>query len=134
MKNYQNFRKVSMFVAAVIALASVNVDINAAESVTISGAVRSAEIKTIDNGTVVTGKLALTEYSGQTWTNHYHVTVIGAKGEMLDKVVYRHGLKAPKAQSRQSSRPYRFVIEGISPDTISAIHFERVSKSHGSCG
>jgi len=133
MKNYQNFRKVRIFTLAVIAMVSTNVSLNAAEAVTVSGAVRTAEIKAVNNQVIVTGRLSPTAYGSKAWPNHYHVSVVGAKGELLNRLVYRHGLKAPKAQSRQSSRPYRLILEGISVDSISEIRFERVTKSHGSC-
>lgn len=133
MKKYHFFKKVRIFALVVIALVFISPLLDAAEAVTVSGAVRTAELKTSDSKTVVTGRLASTVYRDQAWPNHYHVSVMDSKGGILNEFVYRHGLKAPKAQSRQSSRPYRLVLEGISADAISEIRFERVTKSHGFC-
>ncbi len=133
MKNFQILKKARAFTVVYTAMLLTVIHLNAAETIKVSGAVRTAEIEATDNKTIVTGRLALTKYGGLAWPNHYHVSVIDSKGEVLEKFVYRHGLKAPKAQSRQSARPYRFVLKEISAEEVSVIHFEQVTAAHGFC-
>lgn len=131
--NNRFFKKVINGTVAMTAIILACGSLNAATAVVVSGAVRTAEVNSVDNETVVTGRLASTEYGGLAWSNHYHVTVIGVDGDALQHLVYRHGLKVPKAQSRQSSKPYRLKLEGVLAQDIAEIRFERVTRSHGFC-
>ena len=135
MKNYQILKNLSAFAVAVAftAMLLTGAHLSAAETVKVSGAICTAEIEKTDNKTMVTGRLAPTKYGGLAWPNHYHVSVMDSKGQVLNEFVYRHGLKAPKAQSRQSTRPYRFVLEEVSADEVSVIHVEQVTTAHGFC-
>ncbi len=110
-------------------------NLHAAMPIKVSGAVRTAEVVVPHSasGSQVRGKLILPEAGGLAWSNHYHVNVIGHDGTLLLETVYRHGLKAPKAQSGQRSKSYHLDLQQVNPAEIAGIHFERVKQAHGFC-